>query len=396
MQSLGTRSKEVGRGCLPLDSDRRVNAIARLTFLGIVLLCLGGCGPKAAQPPIRIGHLAFERSDADRPAAEHARRGIDLAVEHVNKKDLIRGRPVLVYHPAPSSDRKALQAQAVRLITINKVAALLADVATCRSADLPATADLYNVPLVTPSGWPGHPPSEYAFYTGLTPQVCGRILADFAADQRMGSATLLKPSGDPLADATAAAFAEELRKKGARSSNDLPAYKDAASLKEVVKTVAGAAAKTLFFAGSVDDLIEMAHSGLDEHVSILWGTVDGDPRQLQAARLANTVYMPTIVPPQGAGEQSEFARTYHERFGESPDIHVTVAFDDARILFAAMRQAEQIDGPNLQKALLGLKEFPVAAGKLSFLADHTASRPLFVLQLKKGQWETTSFKSPAD
>ena len=158
----------------------------------------------------------------------------------------------------------------------------------------------------------------------------------------------------------------------------------------------GPAVKTVFFTGSADDLIELTHGGLDEHVSILWGTVDGDPRRLQAARLVNTVYMPTVVPPPGGSEQSEFARTYHERFGEAADIHATVAFDDARVLFAAMRQAEPMDGPNLHKALLGLKDFPVAMGKLSFLPDHTASRPLFVVQLKKGQWQMTSFKPPAD
>src|SRR5947209_9095846 len=91
----------------------------------ILLLALVGCGNPPGTDPIFVGHLA-PLSGPDKLIGEHARRGILLAVEEVNQEDnRIQGRRVNVLHADTRGETDQAKNEAVRLITINKVTALL-------------------------------------------------------------------------------------------------------------------------------------------------------------------------------------------------------------------------------------------------------------------------------
>src|SRR5437867_3968583 len=88
-------------------------------------LLLAGCASRVPPEPIYIGHLA-PRSGADKEVGKQAEQGIVLAIEEArDNDDLIAGRPVAVVHADSRGDGKVLEREAVRLATVNKVAALL-------------------------------------------------------------------------------------------------------------------------------------------------------------------------------------------------------------------------------------------------------------------------------
>lgn len=370
-----------------MNTRLRWLAVAFLIPAPLLVDC--GCASRPAPVPIKIGHLSLENSAAERAAAEQARRGIDLAVEEANQKDPVLKRPVVVYHPEASKDPTELPAQAVRLITINKVVALLADGSAATSKELPGIAQTYTTPLLLPAGLPDHTAGDYVFYTGATPRATGRSLARLAAERWKPTPIVLQAADNPFAAAVADAFVEEFRKKSGKPLEGPKVYKTASELTGLL-AAATQEQRVLLLAAGAKDIAEAARSKVGKQTILLWGAADADASVLQAARPDVNVYLVTPFPPiGGGGEAAAFASRFQERFGQAPDIHAALAYDDARILFGAIRRAERTDGAALQKALLGLKDFPILTGTLSFREDGVAARPLFIVRVHGGQTETT-------
>src|SRR5260370_37855702 len=99
--------------------------LRRIFLPFLALLALSGCKPRAETEPILIGHVA-PFTGPHRLIGEQAKQAILLAVEEANQEEN-RGaeRRVAVLHVNSHGDLDALQPEAVRLITVNRVAALL-------------------------------------------------------------------------------------------------------------------------------------------------------------------------------------------------------------------------------------------------------------------------------
>src|SRR5713226_7746845 len=107
---------------------------------------LAGCSSRSAPEQILIGHIA----PLDQPAGAHAKQGILLAVEEINEGDKVGGQKAAVVHVDSHGDGAIAQAEAVRLVTINKVVGLLLDAEPGRIERIAKELEPYSVPVVTP------------------------------------------------------------------------------------------------------------------------------------------------------------------------------------------------------------------------------------------------------
>src|SRR5262249_36542112 len=91
-----------------------------LPSLALLVLC--GCKPRGEPEPILIGHVA-PLSGPNEQIGESARQAIALAVAEANNREenLIAGLRVAVLHVDSRGELDALQPEAVRLITVNRV-----------------------------------------------------------------------------------------------------------------------------------------------------------------------------------------------------------------------------------------------------------------------------------
>src|SRR5690242_5395496 len=101
--------------------------ILRLLWLLLVPLVALGCSPKAAPEPMWIGQL-LPLDGPNRTVGRHARQGAELAVDELSESgQTVAGRPCAVLHVDNRGDAETVRAETVRLVTVNKAAALLAD-----------------------------------------------------------------------------------------------------------------------------------------------------------------------------------------------------------------------------------------------------------------------------
>src|SRR5437879_2498637 len=132
---------------------REESAMRCLVLLcGIMMLtaaALPGCSSRVSSEPIAIGHVA-PLSGPDKAAGEQAKQAILLAVEAVNgSESSVLGRRIEVRHADTHGDLEALGNEAVRLITVNRVVALLGGSDAEQADRLGRATQPYGVPRVT-------------------------------------------------------------------------------------------------------------------------------------------------------------------------------------------------------------------------------------------------------
>ena len=155
-----------------------------------------------------MGWSAFAAGGANRTLAQHARQGVELAVAEARGADqTIAGHPCAVLHVDSREDAATVQAQTVRLLTVNKAIALMADFDAVLTERMIRESRSYNVPVIVPGELPGAADTDAIVSLGVPPAVRGRLLARFAAmELKRPCAAVLTDSRSPVAAALAAAF----------------------------------------------------------------------------------------------------------------------------------------------------------------------------------------------
>ncbi|MBM4069138.1 MAG: ABC transporter substrate-binding protein [Planctomycetes bacterium] len=352
-----------------------------LPVLWLALFALAGCGGKSGPPPIYVGQVAT-LSGPDRLSGEQAMRGIRLAVQEqaaLTDKDQLR--PIHVRHTDTRGKLDAFEGEAIRLVSVNRVVALL-------GGNTPAEVirlDRAHVPLLSPSGLRTRDMSDLVFLTGLTPSFQGMTLARFTVNDLKATAGMVVVVDDrredslALAEAFVAAAQPTSRTRMLRFGKNPPAA-------ELAKAVADAKPGVLLFAGSARDLPALLKALRPVPAVVLFGGEDGAAQVLLESPETAGVYLATafvrdLDTPRARDFVAEFAKTNNAE----PDVHAALAHDSARLLFEAIRNSKtELTPDHLKKELALLKDVPGLTGPLSF-KDGTLQRPAFIVRLEKGR-----------
>jgi branched-chain amino acid transport system substrate-binding protein len=371
----------------------------------IVLAILAGCSGKAAPEPISIGHLA-PRTGPRAAVGKHAEQGIVLAVEEVNREEnRIAGRPVTVRHVDTGDDPKTATQEAVRLITVNRVAAVLGNLEATPAESLGLEVQTYRVPVIVSAGLAFQPTSKYLFPIGPAPGLRGQALAQVAGQQqRQFAVAVLVPDRGPVPEALAEAFASQLGRDrvkkwsypaGPSQEAESTEHKAEPDLEELARKVKAQMPGGVLVVGSAGPCLRMRaalrKAGIDEKVPFFFG---GDEEALtallEAGSQAEGIHATTAFcldtdTPKGQevskrlSRAQAFATAYQGRFSEAADANAALAYDSARLLFEAMRRASTTDGDKVQEQLTGLlADFDSLTGPLPH-------RHVFVVQIRGGR-----------
>jgi branched-chain amino acid transport system substrate-binding protein len=363
----------------------------RLLLALTVVAGLSGCTGRGTPPPIWCGQVAT-LSGPDKEPGESASRGIRLAVEEFNKDlDQGPGRPLKVIHSDAHGKLEAFEAEAVRLVAINRVSFLLGGTTPEEVERL----DRARVPVLTPSGYHSRNLSESVFFTGLPPATHGKVLAHFAATElKINNVLVLQDERRDEAQESVEAFARELtalaRKDGkaavvrkVRFGKDVKVSDLAKKLPEQLDKDT----RAVLFAGQADDLRELGTLA----VPVLFAGDDGSMRTLKVRQPAGKdLYLVTaFVADADTPRAAEFVKRYKAAFSEDADVHAALAYDAMKVLYDAMTQSkDSLTVVRIKEELTKLKDVAGLTGALSFTEDRQLRRPAFVVQLTGGTAKT--------
>jgi branched-chain amino acid transport system substrate-binding protein len=389
--------------CNPFEQGRSLPS-PKITSL-VLLLTLGacstaaGCGGRATPSPVWLAHVAT-LSGPDKDAGESAARGLRLAVEEINKDlDQGLGRPFKVLHSDARGKLEAFEAEATRLVAINRVVCLFGGT----SPEEVERLDRAGVPVVTPIGTPSRGMSDAVYCTGIPTAHHARALARFAV-QELNAERLLLVQDDRRHEAAsiAEAFASELPHAQTKKDTKPPRLRrlrlgketkgdDAAQqVREVLKQEP---VQAVVVAGRPEDLRDLGPLTLP----VLFAGQEVTGKALQAQRAeADNLYWVSAFPIDGDGPRAQdFAKRYKDAFKEEADVHAALAYEGLKLLNEAMiRAKDTLTLPRIREELIRLKDHNGLAGPLSFTPERQVRRPAFVVRFDGSTVKTVKRYNP--
>lgn len=393
-ERIATRRPAVA--CLTYNRDMKHKLVRILAVLlpGFVSL---GCSGASPPPAIFLGHIAT-LSGPEARAGKSAEQGIRLALDDLgpSASEPFQGKPLVVRHVDAMGKLDDMEAQAARLVSINKAVGLLGGL----TRDEALRLDRSRAPVLTPIGMRTTAMSDLVFTTGLSPRMQGDALAQFLVDEAPAAGSLIV---DPRRDESLA-FAQRFRhswedswqKKHAKGTPprwiELALPKDTKPV-EWAESVSKDQRRTIVFAGAAADFETLRRAwGASAPVLVFAGD-DGSwiPDQPLAGQ---TVYVATAFALVGeASKAHEFAKKYREANRQDPDVDAAIAYDNVRLFVEALKKGQSASPEKIRDELLKIQDFTGLTGPLSFTKDQHLRRPAFITRIDGSTHVPAAIKS---
>jgi branched-chain amino acid transport system substrate-binding protein len=369
----------------------------------IVPPALEGPASPAPKLPWRIGAY-LSLTGESKAFGVDAKEGVDLALEQVNARGGVNGRPVEVIYRDDMGLVDQTSAQVLALIQHDEVVALLGEVSSVRSRAGGIVANRLGVPMIAPGAT--HPNvtrvGEFVFRACFTDDAQARAAAEYlvTTSQKKRIAVLFAPE-DTYSTVLTQAFRKEVIRLGgqivveealyqretdftvhlaeiSRHQPDIiyaPLYYNTMSLLAAQAKAAGMRGD-LFFGGDGWDADDLLGAGA----------------ALEGAAFTSHWVVDAPWPPSRA-----FVAAYRARYHQDPSSVVALSFDTLKLLADAFGRSADDTRKGVRQAIQDTRGFVGATGRLTMGQDRDPVRDIVVVQIKGGHFAylTTVKSSPA-
>lgn len=349
-----------------------------------------GANPVTESGPIKIGHYA-SMTGSEATFGVSTDNGVRLALDERNAKGGIKGRKLELITLDDAS--KAAEAGNVvqRLISENKVIALIGEVASSSSLAGGKVAQQFGVPMITPSSTN----RKVTLGRDMVSRVCfvdefqGYVVAKFARDQKMEKVAILFDQSQAYSKGLAESFRDEFKGLGGTITTEQAYTGGDADVSAQLQSIKDAGADAVFLPGYYTDAGSIMRQARKKGITVPFLGGDGwDSSKLAEIggdAVEGSYYSNHYSFDEQRPEVQEFVKKYEERFKVTPDGLAALGYDAARVLFDAMERAPSFGGKELAAAIAQTKDFAGVTGKITLDANRDAQKQAVIVQMQKGK-----------
>ena len=347
--------------------------------------------PVEATGPILIGEYgSLTGSEATFGQSTH--NGVTLAIEEINAAGGVKGRMLEVKVYDDQGKTQEAGTAVTRLITDDKVVAVIGEVASSLSMAGGRVAQQYGVPMISPSSTNaqvtriGDMISRVCFIDGFQ----GYVVAKFAMDDlKADDIAILYDQGQAYSKGLKDDFSRELLAMGGRIPTEQAYSGGDQDFSAQLTAIRDTNPDAIFVPGYYTDVGNIAIQArkLGLTVPLLGG--DGwDSAQL--ATLAGDAIEGSYYSNHYSHEDTRpavqtFVSTYQTRFGAVPDGLAALGYDSAKLLAQAMDRSPSLSGKDLAQAIAQTKDFAGVTGTITIDAERNAEKSAVIVQMRGGQ-----------
>jgi branched-chain amino acid transport system substrate-binding protein len=380
-----------------------------LTALAGCLLALAGCsqsgapagGGGAGADAIRIGEFA-SLTGKEAAFGQSSHKGTLLAIDEINAGGGVLGRKIdFVYEDNRSTPGESATI-AKKLITRDKVVALLGEVASGRSLEAAPIAQANHVPMISPSST--NPKvtetGDYIFRVCFTDPFQGKLLAEFA--QRTLKAKRVAVFSDvsaPYSVGLAQYFVEPFKAAGGQIVAEQKYTGGDKDFKAQLTAIKAQNPDAIIVPGYYTDvgLIVTQARQLGIKVPMFGGDGWEAPELIQIAgnALEDTYYSTHFSPENSDPAVQKFVAAFKAKFGgETPDAMAALGYDSAMVLADAIKRAGTTDGDKVRDALAATRDYAGITGNTTLDAQRNATKPAVIITVKDGKFKYLETVTP--
>ena len=325
-------------------------------------------------------------------------QGVVLAFKEINAAGGVKGKQLKVTLLDDQGKADEAATAVTRLITQDKVLAIIGEVASSRSLAMAPIAQDYKVPMISPSST--NPKvtekGDYIFRVCFIDPFQGQVMAKFTKNNlNLTKVAVLRDLKNDYSIGLADFFVAEFKKMGGEILIDQSYSSGDTDFKAQLTTIKAKNPEAVFIPGFYTDVALIARQAREVGIKVplLGGDGWDSPKLLEIAgdALEGTFYSSHYSPKDTSPKIQEFIKKFKEAYGIIPDSMAAMGYDAALVLADAIKRSPNITSKDIRDALASTKDFPGVTGNITIDEKRNANKAAVVLKIKDGQldYETT-------
>ena len=353
-----------------------------------------GTGGVPATGSILVGHFA-SMTGSEATFGQSTDQGIRLAIKERNAAidaGTLKGRKIKLSTLDDAGKPQDAGNAVTRLVTQEKVTALLGEVASGLSMVGGQIAQQYGTPMISPSSTNPQVTQigDMVFRVCFLDDFQGMVMAKFAREElKAQKAAILFDQGQPyskgLADYAEKAFKEmggKVVTRQAYGSSDPDVSAQLSSIKEANPDV-------VFLPGYYTQAANIMRQARKLGITAAFVGGDGwDSDKLEEIggdAVQGSYYSNHYSPEEESPVVKNFVTKYKAEFNSTPDGLAALGYDAANLLFAALDRAPSLGGKDLAATIASTKDFVGVTGTITIDPKRDASKSAVVVKVDHGR-----------
>ena len=344
--------------------------------------------------PIHVGEYGSLSGD-QAGFGQTTHNGIVLAIEEINAAGGVKGRQLKHFWEDNESQKEKVRSVVTKLITQNKVVAVLGEVASSRSKTAAPVCEQYKVPMISPSSTnpdvtvkENGQVRDYIFRICFIDPFQGEAMAKFLHDTlKFNRVAVLRNVSQDYSKGLADFFKKTFTTKGGTITQDLSYADNDTDFRAQLTTIKASNPQAIFVPGYYNEVGLIAQQAREIGLTVPLAGGDGwdDPSVSKIAAVEGSYFTNHYSVSSQDPRSKTFVDAYTKRFGEAPNALSALGYDSAKILADAMGRAQSLNGPDLKDAIAATRDFKGITGDITINDQHNAVKPIVVLQFKGGK-----------
>ncbi len=370
-----------------------------MNLVKTLFACLSLGSAALAQDAVKVGEFA-SMTGATATFGVSSHNGTTLAVEEINAGGGLLGKKINLVTEDDQS--KAGQPATIvrKLISEDKVIAILGEIASSKSLEAAPIAQQNHVPMISP-GSTNQKVTEvgdYIFRVCFIDPFQGAVMAKFAISRGWKRIAVLTDAKQDYSRGLADAFRKYFTAHGGAIVKDQSYSSGDKDFRAELTSVKAGHPDAVFVPGYYTEvgLIARQARQLGIKAPLLGG--DGwdseDLVQVGGEALEGDFFSNHFSTQDKSPAVQTFLAKYRDRFHTEADAMSALGYDSAMVLADAVKRARSMDGALVRDALAATKDYPGVTGRITIDDKRNATKPAVVLTIKDGKFQFVESIAP--
>ncbi len=370
-----------------------------LSLLALATLAFPGCTKTG--DAIKIGEFA-SLTGKEAAFGQSSHKGTLLAIEEANAAGGVLGKQLQLVTEDNQSKAGESATIVKKLISRDKVVAILGEVASSRSIEAAPIAQSARIPQISPSST--NPAvtetGDYIFRVCFIDPFQGVVMAKFAKDTlKVRRVAVLTSVSSAYSVGLARYFKEKFTADGGVVAIEQRYSEGDRDFKAQLTAVRAAGIEGIFVPGYYTEAALICKQAKDLGITVpIFGGDGWEAPQLVeigGSAVEGAYYSTHYSPENQTPAVVKFLANYKQRWNnEVPDAMAALGYDSANVLIDAIKRAGNTEGPKLRDAIAATQGYVGVTGTTNLDAQRNASKPAVVITIKDGKFRFVESVAP--
>lgn len=358
------------------------------------------CTKKANENEILIGSYS-SNTGATATFGVFQLRGTEMAIEEINAAGGINGKKIKHINYDNKSDADETLAVVNRLISQDKVVAILGEATSGRSKIGAQVAQQHKIPMLSSSAT--NPDvtkvGNYIFRACFIDPFQGMVMAKFMTENlKLKKAAILRDIKNDYSVGLSDIFADKLKAAGGEIITDISYQEGDIDFKSQLTAIKAKNVEAIFVPGYYNEVALIAKQAkeLGMTMPLLGGDGWSSPKLYEIAKEAiNGNYFSNHYTTESKDPKTvNFVKTFKAKYNEDADVMAALAYDAVYLMAEAIKNSKEVTSENIRIELSKIKDFHGVTGQMSMDENRNAVKSAVVVQVQGTEYKFITSVTP--